>query len=143
MSICRWRKFKTFSNPGSDSALLSRAFPMSIRIECKSGHRLKVRDELAGWKVRCPQCQAVISVPIAEIGEDLIERADAPDPPHAPGSAAGLRSLCFSIASGMGLAALDATRPMDGGSIGAIGPFITFPTTRRIILRQGQVVAIG
>src|SRR5688572_16201380 len=47
---------------------------MSLRVTCKHGHTLKVRDELAGRSVRCPKCQAPVLVPAAEpvsAAEDL------------------------------------------------------------------------
>jgi hypothetical protein len=39
---------------------------MSIRVTCgQGGHKLNVPDNLAGRKVRCPMCQAIIAVPPA------------------------------------------------------------------------------
>ena len=38
---------------------------MAIRIECECGKTLKLRDNLAGRKVQCPECGAVLKVPAA------------------------------------------------------------------------------
>ncbi len=35
---------------------------MAITLECPQGHKLRVKDEFAGKKVRCPKCQAVVRV---------------------------------------------------------------------------------
>jgi len=35
---------------------------MAITLECPNGHKLRVRDDLAGKKVRCPKCQALVRV---------------------------------------------------------------------------------
>ncbi len=39
---------------------------MPIRVSCDCGRATTVKDELAGRKVRCPGCQAVLDVPDAE-----------------------------------------------------------------------------
>jgi hypothetical protein len=39
---------------------------MSIYVACDCGKEFNVRDELAGRKVRCPSCQAVLEVPAAD-----------------------------------------------------------------------------
>ncbi|MFO0864730.1 MAG: hypothetical protein U0744_08780, partial [Gemmataceae bacterium] len=36
---------------------------MAIRISCDCGKTMAVKDELAGRKIRCPQCQDLIPVP--------------------------------------------------------------------------------
>lgn len=56
---------------------------MSIKVSCDScGKDLKVRDEAAGKRVKCPDCGSVIRVPQAEAPEDAVdaESADDDDP---------------------------------------------------------------
>jgi hypothetical protein len=36
---------------------------MPISLNCDCGRALRVKDELAGRRVRCPVCQAVLTVP--------------------------------------------------------------------------------
>ena len=36
---------------------------MPISITCQCGKKLKVRDTLAGKKVKCPACQHLLAVP--------------------------------------------------------------------------------
>jgi hypothetical protein len=36
---------------------------MAIEVDCRCGKRLRVRDELAGKKARCPGCGEVVSIP--------------------------------------------------------------------------------
>jgi hypothetical protein len=38
---------------------------MPISLKCACGRALRAKDELAGRKVRCPQCSAVLNVPQA------------------------------------------------------------------------------
>src|SRR5437016_990909 len=47
---------------------------MAIPVACACGKQLKVKDELAGKKIRCPACQAAVTVPAA-----------APPEPPSPG----------------------------------------------------------
>ncbi|HEX4613405.1 MAG TPA: hypothetical protein VH092_34805 [Urbifossiella sp.] len=51
---------------------------MSIQVVCGCGKRLRVGDEAVGKRVRCPACQAVLTVPTAEAP------APPPPPPAAP-----------------------------------------------------------
>jgi hypothetical protein len=37
--------------------------PMPIALSCTCGRALRVKDELAGKKIRCPQCQSILAVP--------------------------------------------------------------------------------
>lgn len=37
---------------------------MSIPITCECGHRGVVPDDMAGRQARCPQCRAVLSIPV-------------------------------------------------------------------------------
>lgn len=50
---------------------------MSISLTCACGRKLQVRDEAAGKKVKCPGCQAVLSVPSPETDIDFL-----PKPPR-------------------------------------------------------------
>lgn len=36
-----------------------------LLVQCRNGHKLKVRSTLAGRAIRCPRCQAVVRVPEA------------------------------------------------------------------------------
>ncbi len=40
---------------------------MSIPFQCTCGKNLRVKDELAGRKVRCPGCQGILVVPFPEM----------------------------------------------------------------------------
>lgn len=51
---------------------------MAISFACPScEHRLKVRDELAGRKVKCPSCGGGVLVPVGEEDEDTAAAATA------------------------------------------------------------------
>jgi hypothetical protein len=76
---------------------------MAISVECECGKTIKVKDELAGKKIKCPECQAVLTVPeeeepvaeAREVEEDLPparkvrdeepDEADANDEPKRRG----------------------------------------------------------
>src|SRR3954468_11514150 len=48
------------------SVLVARGAHVPIAVECAHcGKQLKVKDELAGKKGKCPQCQKVIQIPAA------------------------------------------------------------------------------
>ncbi len=58
---------------------------MSIQVKCACGKSLKVRDEAAGKKIKCPGCQATLEVP--EPALDLMPddpKPAAPAPAEAP-----------------------------------------------------------
>lgn len=48
-----------------------------IVLECKCGKKLKVADTMAGKKVKCPECAAVLAVP-AEADDDVVEAKASP-----------------------------------------------------------------
>jgi hypothetical protein len=48
---------------------------MSIPIRCDCGKSLKVKDEAAGRKVRCPGCGVVLPIPKPEIPKEADEQA--------------------------------------------------------------------
>jgi len=52
---------------------------MGIVAHCPNGHRTKVRDHLAGKRVRCPTCEATMRVPAAPVqgGEQRPAGGDA------------------------------------------------------------------
>jgi hypothetical protein len=61
---------------------------MTIAIACDCGRSLRLKDELAGRKVRCPDCSTAITVPtprkrrdVEEEEEDGYRRADDRDEP--------------------------------------------------------------
>lgn len=46
---------------------------MPIALSCDCGRALKVKDELGGKKIRCPQCQSILAVPVnRKTTDDLI-----------------------------------------------------------------------
>lgn len=52
---------------------------MSISFSCLNCDRaLRVRDELAGKRVRCPQCQRPVDVPVGETGDEVDFAASMP-----------------------------------------------------------------
>jgi Flp pilus assembly protein TadB len=54
---------------------------MAISLSCKCGRALRLKDELAGKRIRCPQCQEVLAVPLGddvETGFDVVERNPKP-----------------------------------------------------------------
>ena len=53
---------RTWHNP-FHSAPLNPGVPMPIALTCSCGRALRVKDELAGRKIRCPKCSAVVAVP--------------------------------------------------------------------------------
>jgi hypothetical protein len=62
--------------------------PMPISVQCDCGRSLRVKDELAGRKVKCPQCDGVLLVPqpepaAEEPGYGLLT-ADAPEEEARP-----------------------------------------------------------
>ncbi len=56
---------------------------MPITFNCPCGKALRVADEHAGRRVKCPACQAVATVPTAEPQFEVVEEA-APPPPPVP-----------------------------------------------------------
>lgn len=60
---------------------------MSIRVICPNGHRLEVRDSLAGKVGLCPLCKARVEVPKpkqGELSEDAIMGILGPPNPDLP-----------------------------------------------------------
>src|SRR5262245_8316928 len=44
---------------------------MPITLPCNCGRTLKLRDELAGKRIKCPSCEAILKVPEAEVETDF------------------------------------------------------------------------
>ncbi len=57
---------------------------MSLIIQCSSGHRMTVADEYKGKRVRCPQCQEILTVPAGESGPMPAPPAPMPAAPRPP-----------------------------------------------------------
>jgi hypothetical protein len=55
---------------------------MPITFDCDCGKALRVKDEFAGKRVRCPACQAVVTAPEAEI--EVATPLGDDTPPPAP-----------------------------------------------------------
>jgi hypothetical protein len=66
---------------------------MAIVLPCECGKQLRVSEELAGKKVRCPICQAILAVP-ANGADTPQPRAvpAAPSPPDTPRPAPSVRA---------------------------------------------------
>jgi len=66
---------------------------MPITVNCPScGGAVQARDELAGRKVRCPKCEAVIALPSVLPEAEAIREAAPPPVPSAPPRRAERRS---------------------------------------------------
>lgn len=59
---------------------------MPISLSCVCGRALKVKDELAGKKIRCPACQDILTVPAKKnkVEEVELEVIDDEDEEEAP-----------------------------------------------------------
>lgn len=65
----------------SQSSASDRTSSSTIDVVCSCGKRLRVKDEHAGRKVRCPKCQSVSQVPAsASLAEPATEASTAPGP---------------------------------------------------------------
>jgi hypothetical protein len=60
---------------------------MPIALSCPCGRALRIKDEFAGRKIRCPECKSVLAVPAAEKGTDaddlMLEVLPADEPEEA------------------------------------------------------------
>lgn len=91
---------------------------MAITLQCKNGHTLRVKDDAAGKKVRCPQCQTVLVVDEDaaaaddEEDEEPVQKrkgSSAPSGKKARGKGRGKKksgsgALVWVIAGGAGVA---------------------------------------
>jgi hypothetical protein len=57
---------------------------MPIAVTCECGKNLRLKDELAGRRIRCPACQAVFRVPLSATKAAALAAAKAGKPPPAP-----------------------------------------------------------
>ncbi len=66
---------------GYSLALLNGKGPhMAIVVTCQCGKQYKVKDELAGKRAKCHNCQATIEIPVPAVGETPLPGASAPSP---------------------------------------------------------------
>jgi hypothetical protein len=49
---------------------------MPIPVSCGCGRALRIKDELAGRKIRCPTCNAVLTVPAPETELEVVEEEE-------------------------------------------------------------------
>jgi len=74
---------------------------MSILLSCRCGKKLRVKDDLAGKKVKCPGCAAIVPVPKAAppdtAEEEPIEPEPAPQPKKETGSARTEETCAFWV----------------------------------------------
>ena len=56
---------------------------MAITLPCSCGKKLKMKDELAGKRIKCPACAAVLTVPEPEAEEVELEPVE-PEAPAEP-----------------------------------------------------------
>lgn len=98
---------------------LNRVFLMPIPVACGCGKKLRIKDELAGRKIRCPECKAVVPVRAPErSAEDealdvlLSESPDdeRPAPPAEPEPAP--EPVSARDSEGYGVQAPPATPPV-------------------------------
>ena len=55
---------------------------MPIAVDCACGRGLRIKDELAGKKVRCPECKSILAVPEQDLGaEKEFDFEEAPETP--------------------------------------------------------------
>jgi hypothetical protein len=70
----------------SDSAAGSPAQPegpnMSIQVECDCGKVMRVKDDAVGKRVKCPDCHAMVKIPLPDESPDfeVVEDDDQPKP---------------------------------------------------------------
>ena len=57
---------------------------MGIVCHCPNGHRVKVKDKLAGKRGLCPVCGAKFSIPAAPVGQPPHEGRSEPAEPQLP-----------------------------------------------------------
>lgn len=46
-------------------------YAMPLAFNCDCGRALRVKDELAGKKIRCPECKSILTVPDRNISDEL------------------------------------------------------------------------
>src|SRR5262245_41687953 len=56
---------------------------MAINLQCGCGRVLRLKDHLAGKRVKCPECNLVLAVPDVEVVEDAVVDESAQEPEEA------------------------------------------------------------
>ena len=59
---------------------------MPIPLDCDCGRSFRIKEQLAGKKVRCPDCSTVLAVPAPDADDEVATAllADDPSDEHAP-----------------------------------------------------------
>jgi hypothetical protein len=57
---------------------------MPIAVDCTCGRPFRIKDELAGKKVRCPECKSILAVPEQSLGAEFDYEAEVIPEPPAP-----------------------------------------------------------
>jgi hypothetical protein len=70
---------------------------MAIQVKCDCGMAMRVRDDAAGKKVRCPMCQGIVLIKAPEVEPDFEIVEDEPDPPK-PTAKKPLRAVAAVVA---------------------------------------------
>ena len=71
---------------------------MAIEVVCRCGQRLKAKEKLAGTKVKCPKCEAVLAVPRLS---DATGHGSSAAVAQRPEPAAGPTKRCPSCGNGI------------------------------------------
>jgi len=81
---------------------------MSISFECPCGKKMAAKEEFAGRRLRCPECQRVVTIPKESSGQ----MATSPNLQKAPSNGA----LVQPTLTKSEVAALEVTRPIKHGA---------------------------
>lgn len=66
---------------------------MAIQVRCDCGRKLKLRDNLAGKQIRCPDCEVVLEVPGAEeVGDGDMDEFEVERPRRSASGSRGRRA---------------------------------------------------
>ena len=57
---------------------------MAIAFSCSCGKAMKAKDAYAGRKIKCPQCDSVVTIPLTTPDEDDLAITPSPSEPAAP-----------------------------------------------------------
>jgi len=57
---------------------------MAISLQCACGRSLRLKDHLAGKRVKCPDCNSVLEVPQPDVVEDAVVDDSIPEVEEAP-----------------------------------------------------------
>src|SRR5262245_32144404 len=53
---------------------------MSIQVECECGKKMRVKDDAGGKRVKCPECHAMVKIPLPDESPDFEVVEDEPKP---------------------------------------------------------------